>query len=175
MTAILRRVFAVLGVSLCLTLAGTAFFYYMEAKGYHQELTQLQGDVQRQNEEAEEKLRILTAERDAKQAALNELRQIQEEKDVATQEQIALLVTELERRPVRVRVQPAPSWSSSGGTPGPPPAHLNPGQGDTSEAHGLLPEGNARRLGEVIAEMETINAAYASCRSQLFGLYETLQ
>lgn len=174
MTAQLRKVLAVLAASLCLLFAGVAYFFYTEASRSQEELVTLQVNVRQQQVEAEARLKKLTAERDAKQAALTELQRSQENTDAAAKEQIARLTTELERTPVRVRLKQDTSRGGSGGTPGPPSANPQAGPGDPAEAYGVLPEGNAQRLREVIAEAELINAAYASCRRQVYGLHETL-
>lgn len=174
MTATLRKVIAVLGAALCLWLAGVAYFFQTQASTFKYELDNLQALVEQQNAQATERLAVLTAERDAKQAALDEQRRIQEDKDADAKRQIAHLTDELSRRPIRVRVQPA-SGGSGGGSTGPPTGDTHAGSGDGTQTHGLLPEANARRLGEVMAEMEQVNAAYASCRGQLFSLHETLR
>ncbi|MEG2046096.1 MAG: hypothetical protein RR100_04535, partial [Comamonas sp.] len=108
----------------------------------------------------------------AKQTELNDFQKTQEKKDEAATLEITRLAGELEHRPVRVRIvtQPAQCGSGGGGTQGDAAASAEAGAGNPAQAYGLLPESNSRRLGAVIAEAETVNAAYASCRAQLFKL-----
>lgn len=166
-----RNWFAVSLVVLSLALGWATSHYRNKALSYNQQLTELKVEVSRQNQEAEQKLVQLTLERDAKQAELDALYLSQEKKDEAARLEIARLATELEQRPVRVRLVPQPSsCGDRGGSPqSNSPASTDSGTGDETEAYGLLPEANTRRLVEVIAEAETINAAYASCRATLMG------
>jgi len=170
----LRGWLAVALVVLSLVLGWTTSHYRSKAAAFNQQLTVLQARVALQNQEAERKLAELTRERDAKQAELDAFHVSQEKKDAAAKAEIARLTTELEQRPIRVRVVSQPSTcGSGGGSPqGDSTAPSSPGPSDGTEAYGLLPEANHRRLVAVIAEAEAINAAYASCRARLFAQEE---
>ena len=136
------------------------------------ELAALQGRVQHQNDLAKLKLDEMTRQRDAKQTELDNFHKTQEKKDEAAKLEIARLAGELEHRPVRVRIvaQPAQCGAGGGSAQGGVAAGTEAGEGDPAQTYGLLPESNSRRLGAVIAEAETVNAAYASCRAQLLKL-----
>ena len=136
------------------------------------ELAALQGRVQHQNDLAKLKLDEMTRQRDAKQTELDDFHKTQEKKDEAAKLEIARLAGELEHRPVRVRIvaQPAQCGAGGGSAQGGVAAGTEAGEGDPAQTYGLLPESNSRRLGAVIAEAETVNAAYASCRAQLLKL-----
>lgn len=158
---------------LCLALGLSMVHYRTQARVATAELTRLQAGVKAQNTTAKAELDRLTAERDTVQAQLDAKHQHQEKADAAEQQEIARLRGELERRPVRVRIVAQPVTQSvacgpgSGGAAGEAPASADPGAADTAEAYGLLPAGNSARLGAVIQEIETLNAAYTSCRTTL--------
>lgn len=162
---------AVLAVALllCLALGLSMVHYRTQARVATAALTRLQADVSAQNTTAKAELARVTAERDTAQAKLDAKHQHQEKTDAAELQEIARLRGELERRPVRVRIvaQPAACGPGSGGAAGEAPASADAGAADTAQAYGLLPEGNSARLGAVIQEIETLNAAYASCRTTL--------
>lgn len=162
---------AVLAIALllCLALGLSMVHYRTQARVATAELTRLQAGVKAQNTTAKAELDRLTAERDTAQAKLDAKHQHQEKADAAELQEIARLRAELERRPVRVRVvaQPAACGSGGGGAAGEEAPRTDAGAADTAQAYGLLPAGNSARLGAVIQEIETLNAAYASCRTTL--------
>ncbi|MPN18487.1 hypothetical protein SDC9_165847 [bioreactor metagenome] len=141
------------------------------AENLKAKLQQLQALVAAQNDQARTTLERLTTERDAAQAQVDTQHQQQEMADAQARQEIARLHSELERSgPVRVRIsaQPAPACGpGGGGAPGHPSAAADPGAADAAPAYGLLPAANSARLAGVIQEIETLNAAYASCRSLL--------
>jgi len=157
--------------ALVLLLSWSTDHYRSKATIATKDLQSLQADVREQNRNAQKTLDRLTTERDTAQAALNRNRQQQEKTDESTKLEIARLGDELKRRPVRVRiVTTTPACGSGGGSSeGQPAPAINSGAADPTQTYGLLPQGNSERLGAVIAEAETINAAYASCRAQLFN------
>lgn len=161
----------VLALALLLCLALALGMWHLKAKSQvvATELQQLQGSVATQNRTAKAELERLTAERNAAQARLDQLYQQQEKTDAQAVQEIARLTGELEQRPVRVRIvsQPAASGSRGCRTAGEQAACADPGAADTGQAYGLLPAANSARLAGVIREIETLNAAYASCRSLL--------
>lgn len=157
---------------LTLLLAWTTDHYRKQAHTNATQLTELRAAVAAQNQTAARQLEELTRQRDARQAQLDALHLAQEQHDAETTQQIARLEHELATRPVRVRIAASPAACGPGGAGAADhaTAHPDAGAANASETHGLLPAGNAARLGAVIAEMETINAAYASCRSRLLEL-----
>lgn len=152
-----------------LALSFATLHYRDQVKARDVELRRLSAAIERQNSEAEQALATLTEQRDTAQAALDAAYQQQEVADAAAQQEIDRLRGDLEQRPVRVRIvpQPAACGPDSGGAAGDAPTAADAGAADVAPAYGLLPESNTRRLGAVIAEVETLNAAYASCRAQL--------
>ena len=157
-------------VALVLVLAWSTDHYRAKERAVHKDLTQLQKEVGEQNRTAQAMLARLTVERDTAQAVLKRQREEQEKTDATNLSEIARLGDELKHRPVRVRLVPgSTTCGAGGGGPQGAAATTNTsGAADPTEAYGLLPAGNSARLGVVIAEAETINAAYASCRAQLF-------
>lgn len=127
-------------------------------------LADLEQEVQDQNDEATLKLATLTAERDEKQAKLDQQAADQEKKDATAKIEIARLDTELRNRPIRVRyVQaPAPTGGSGGGAAGEAAGAAVAGAGGQATATGVLPDENSRRLAIAINEIELLSAAYNS-------------
>jgi hypothetical protein len=130
------------------------------------EYGELAGQVEQQNQQAERKLAELTAQRDMKQAALNKAAADQERKDADARAEIDRLAGELRDRPVRVRIV-AQAGSCSGGAAGDAAARAEDRAGDAGTADGVLPAENTRRLGIALTEIETLSAAYSSCRARL--------
>ena len=130
------------------------------------DLARLQGMIEQQADQAEHTLARLTAERDKKQARLDRLAADQEKKDADAKAEIERLAGELRDRPVRVRVV---AGSCSGSTAGDPAARAEDRSGDAGTADGVLPPENSRRLGAALTEIETLSAAYSSCRAMLTG------
>lgn len=160
-----------LAVVLCFALSFGFKHYRQKAQTVGHELQQLQASVAAQNRTATAELERLTTERNAAQARLDQIYQQQEKADVLAVQEIARLTGELEQRPVRVRIVASATSCGAGrcGPKGDRASSAAAGTADETQAYGLLPESNSRRLGEVIAEAETINAAYASCRAVLFA------
>lgn len=153
---------------IALAVTGLAVFgmgYALGSKAPALKLEELKGQISQQSAQAKETLDQMTKERDQKQAELDELAKQQEETDNAAKLEIARLADELASRPIRVRVVTASGACSSSAagytTTG------RTGEGNTSSTSGLLPESNSRRLRAAIAEVETLSAAYRSCRSYL--------
>lgn len=131
------------------------------------EYGELAGQVEQQNRQAEQKLAELTAERDMKQAALDKAAADQERKDADAKAEIDRLAGELESRPVRVRIVTGPAGSCSGSAAGNAAASTEDRAGDAGPAYGVLPAENTRRLSAALSEVETLSAAYSSCRARL--------
>ncbi len=157
-------------LALAALLGGAASHYRTQALAARQELQALRGSIALQNQAARQRLAELQSRRDAAQAALDSAYRTQERNDAAAYDEILRLRGELQRRPVRVRIQPRPPADCGpGGTgaPGDAASGAGPGAPDPAPSHGLLPAGNTARLVAVIQEIETLNAAYASCRASL--------
>ena len=131
------------------------------------DLARLQGMIEQQADQAEQTLERLTAERDKKQAALNKAAADQERKDADAKAEIDRLAGELESRPVRVRIVTSPAGSCSGSAAGDAAARAEDRAGDAGAADGVLPAENTRRLSAALTEIETLSAAYSSCRARL--------
>lgn len=131
------------------------------------DLARLRGQIEQQADQAGQTLARLTAERDKKQARLDRLAADQERKDADAKAEIDRLAGELESRPVRVRIVTSPAGSCSGGAAGDAAASAEDRAGDAGTADGVLPAENTRRLSAALTEIETLSAAYSSCRSRL--------
>jgi hypothetical protein len=130
-------------------------------------ITTLRGDIKRGNDEATERLKTLTRDRDDKQARLNRLAANQEKADDAAKSEIARLRGGLVRAGVRVRIVPGACGAGGDSAAGQAAGTAQTGQRDAGTGTGLLPAGNTERLAGVIQEIETMSAAYASCRARL--------
>ncbi|QXN70916.1 putative outer membrane lytic protein [Bacillus phage vB_BspP_Dartukuta] len=156
---------------IALAVTGLAVFgmgYALGSKAPALKLEELRGQVSRQSAQAKETLDQLTKERDEKQALLDAQAKQQEENDNAAKLEIARLADELASRPIRVRVIAA-SGACSGSAAGDTSTGTETGTGNDAATSGLLPEPNSRRLRAAIAEVETLSAAYSSCRKRLFS------
>ncbi len=132
------------------------------------DLARLRGQIEQQADQAGQTLARLTVERDEKQAKLDKQARDQEKKDADAKAEIERLAGELRDRPVRVRVV-AQAGSCSGSAAGDAAARAEDRTGDTGTTDGILPAENTRRLGAALTEIETLSAAYSSCRAMLTG------
>ena len=132
------------------------------------DLARLQGMIEQQADQAGQTLARLTAERDEKQARLDRLAADQEKKDADAKAEIDRLAGELRDRPVRVRIV-TQAGDCSRGAAGDAAARAEDRAGDTGTTDGILPAENSRRLGAALTEIETLSAAYSSCRAMLTG------
>lgn len=154
---------------IALAVTGLAVFgmgYALGSKAPALKLEELRGQISQQSSQAKVTLDQLTKDRDEKQAALDRQAELQEGKDDAAKDEIARLADELANRPVRVRVVTA-SGACSSSAAGNSTSSAETGAGNTSSTSGLLPESNSQRLRAAIAEVETLSAAYSSCRRRL--------
>ena len=124
--------------------------------------------VDYQNSEAARTLAELTAERDDLQAQLDLFAKHQENKDAQALAEIERLDTELRNRPIRVRVV-TEAGACGGGSAGEAAASSGSSGADAGPTDGLLPDANSRRLAAALKEVETLSAAYSSCRSMLYS------
>lgn len=162
----------ILFMLIALAVTGLAVFgmgYALGSKAPALKLEELRGQVSRQSSQAKVTLDQLTKERDEKQAALDKQVQLQEGKDNAAKDEIARLADELANRPIRVRVVTA-SGACSGSAASYTAVDADNSSGDTSTTSGLLPESNSRLLRTAIAEVETLSAAYSSCKAVFLEL-----
>lgn len=144
--------------------------YKSAANDARRELATLQVQVEQQNETSALRIAQLTHERDRIQSALNAQAQTQEKIDEQAKAEIARLSDELRSRPVRVRIQSCISGDAGHrdrGAQDTAAADPEDSAGDTGPAYGILPTENHRRLASAIDEIETMGAAYASCRAAL--------
>lgn len=148
--ALLTILFAIFSLGYAV---GMKKYYTLLGQAKQQEL-QLKADYKKAQKEVEQK-----------QKELNKIAQQQSKKDEQAKIQIKNLTNELTNQLVRVRVQPEANKCSGAG------ASTNKdtadSEGNRIEAYGLLPELNTKRLASAIGEIETLNAAYASCRNTL--------
>ncbi len=128
--------------------------------------------IKARNAEANRRLIQLTNERDGKQAELDKRRAAQEKNDATAVTQVAADDRRQRAAPVVVRVRECTSDArvSGGGAAGPVAAGAGPGPADQSSASGVLPDAGARRLADALTEIETLSAAYASCRADTYSL-----
>ncbi|QLI49497.1 putative membrane protein [Pseudomonas phage vB_PaeM_USP_25] len=159
----LAAMVAVLIVALAL---GT-YHYQAVYQATDKALMTLEDSVKTANDTAAAELARLTAERDERQARLDKLATDQEKKDADAKAEIERLAGELRDRPIRVRYVTAPSGQGSGGAASHPTGDPGDSAGNATTASGVLPPENSRRLGIALKEVETLSAAYNSCRSFL--------
>ncbi len=160
----LNQILAIVIGLVFILLSGTTWYYHGEYRTTSDSLLLLQHDVATQNREAALKLKTLTAERDAKQAALNKQAKDQEKVDAIAQNGIARLNEQLRTSTVRVRI--IPSSRAGSGSPASDEATAAANRAaDDSTASGVLPESNTKRLADALTEVETLSAAYNSCRA----------
>ncbi|QRF60262.1 hypothetical protein [Variovorax paradoxus] len=121
------------------------------------------------NRAAAQLLEQRTKERDAKQAALDKRHQAQEKTDATAVTKIAADDRRQRSAPVVVRVRDCArdAGGGGGGAPGGAATAAETGAGDATAASGLLSEAGARRLADALTEIETMSAAYASCRTRV--------
>ena len=121
------------------------------------------------NTAAQRLLEQRTKERDAKQAELDKRAKAQEKTDEEAVTQISADDQRQRSAPVVVRVRDCTRDAGRGGGSAPSGAAATAGASaeDAGAASGLLPEAGSRRLADALTEIETMSAAYASCRSTL--------
>ncbi|MGJ3704661.1 hypothetical protein [Variovorax sp. AFSI2.2] len=127
--------------------------------------------IKAQNKVAEQLLAKRTIERDALQKKLEERAAAQGKTDEKAVAQIGADDKQQRAAPVRVRVHDCTRDAGSGGgrAPGEAAAAAGAGAEDTGAASGVLSKEGARRLADALTEVETMSAAYASCRAELIA------
>ena len=146
-----------------------ALGYQSGAGSVNERYSKLQGKVTQQEEDAAKRLKEMTDKRDAIQTKLDREFLRQEGKDAAAQVEIDRLASELEHRPVRVRIVTSPSRVCSGSAATGQAEGSAVGAGHTDTAYGLLQPENTRRLAATLKEVEELSAAYSSCRNTLLN------
>lgn len=152
-----------------------ALGYQSGAGSVNERYSKLQGKVTQQEEDAAKRLKEMTNKRDAIQAKLDRESLRQEEKDAAAQVEIDRLASELEHRPVRVRIVTSASGACGGSAAAERAEDPAGGAGHADQAYGLLQPENTKRLRESLIEVERLNAAYSSCRNTLLSRQETIR
>ena len=157
-------------------LAGLVLVLGLATWGYRTQLkatsfalaTQSTAIVQ-QNLAAAALLKTRTAEREAKQAELDKRAAAQEKTDGKAVVQIGVDDKQQRAAAVRVRVLNCTRDAGSGGgsAAGGTAASTDAGAADAGAAGGVLSQAGARRLADALTEVETMSAAYASCRAGL--------
>ena len=153
--------------ALTFVLGLSTWSYRTQAKATSFALALQNNAIKAQNTAAEQLLKRRTAERDALQKKLDDRAAAQEKTDGKAVAQIGVDDKQQRAAPVRVRVLNCTRDAGSGGgrAPGDSTAAANPGAADASAASGVLSKAGARRLADALTEIETMSAAYSSCRA----------
>lgn len=130
------------------------------------QLNQLKGQLQHAQQEAQKKLNDALAAHQALGQHYETTYLQQQEQNHVAQTEINRLTTQLNSRPVRVRIQTTSQPCSSSPTTA-QNANANPSTTNPSPTYGLLPAANSQRLTSAIKQIETLNAAYTSCKTVL--------
>lgn len=173
MTALtdLRAILIYILAALVVVLGLSTWQYRRMFKATDFALTTQNAAIKALNRAAADLLEQRTAERDALQTRLNERAAAQEKTDEKAVGQIAADDKRQRAAAVRVRVHDCTrdARPGSGGAPSGPAAGPEAGSGDAGAASGLLPETGARRLADALKEIETMSAAFASCKADSFS------
>lgn len=172
MTALtdLRAILIYILAALVLVLGLSTWQYRRMFKATDFALTTQNAAIDRQNKAADDLLKKRTAERDALQTQLNTRAAAQEKTDEKAVGQIAADDVRQRAAPVRVRVHNCArdAGSGSGGAPGGAAAAAGPRAEDAGAASGVLSKAAARRFADAVKEVETMSAAFASCKVDSF-------
>ena len=154
---------------LVLILGLSTWSYRTQAKASSYALALQNNAIKAQNTAAEQLLKKRTAERDALQKKMDERAAAQEKTDGKAVVQIAADDKLQRAAPVRVRVLDCARDAGSGGgrATGEGAGFAHAGARDAGTASGVLPQTGARRLADALTEIETMSAAYDSCRARV--------
>ena len=130
----------------------------------------LRGQIEQQNLQASETLIRLTKERDQKLDEIDKALKDREIADEKAQIEINRLADELGNRPILVRVETRETGNCGGGSVREAATTADTGRAGAAQEAWVLPESNHRRLRAAIVEIETLSAAYSSCRASMLGL-----
>ena len=152
---------------LALVLGLSTWSYRRMFKATDYALTTQNAAIERNNNVARDLLATRTTERDALQAKLNERAAAQGKTDEKAVRQIAADDRLQRSAPVRVRVRECArdAGSGGGGAPGQAAPAAEAGAGHAGPTSGVLSEAGARRLASALTEVETMSAAFASCKA----------
>jgi uncharacterized protein YxeA len=142
------------------------FYYHHEFRTVSDKYLITQHDVIVQNQTAKAQLDVLTKDRDEKQKKINQQAVDQGKKDESAKKQIAVLATQLHNQPIRVRVISANRQDHNSASSSPSSASID-SAANFAATSWILPQSNSDRLGSAITEIETMSAAYSSCRATL--------
>lgn len=174
MTALtdLKAILIYILAGLVLVLGLSTWQYRRMFKATDFALTTQNAAIKAQNRTAADLLEQRTAERDALQTKLNERAAAQEKTDEKAVGQIDADDKRQRSAPVRVRVHDCTrdAGPRGGGAPGGAAARSEAGAGDAGAASGVLPEAGAGRLADALTEIETMSAAFASCKKDSFSV-----
>jgi len=162
------KTYALLGLAIgCVTLSLSTCEYRRQYKSTALALDVQNKAIDAQNKEAERVLKSRTAERDALQKQINETAEAQEKKDVATRKVLAQAALDAEREPtvIRVRVPAGNAGCSGGGGASKAGAATGAGAPDPYAFTGLLAPEAERRFKSAVTEIETLQAAFNSCKA----------
>lgn len=120
-----------------------------------------------QKANAQNLLATLTERAERAEKELKDRADAQEKVDALAKDTIARDDARQRAAPVSVRYVTRGCGPSGGGTSGEAPAAAKSGDDHLPTAIGVLPPAGARRLADALTEVETLNAAYASCRTAL--------
>jgi hypothetical protein len=147
----------------------SAYYYSNRYIATRDKLLLLEHDVSVNNKQASDKLKQLTVERDAKQLALNELHKKQEEKDERAKIDIQRITNQLRSNTVLVRVKPSANACDRVAAAD-TPTNAVASAADTDARSGILSDVATERLASAIIEIETMSAAYSSCKAKLSSM-----
>lgn len=128
------------------------------------------------NRTAAQLLEQRTKERDAKQAELDKRHQAQEKTDATAVTKIAADDHRQRSAPVVVRVRDCArdAGGGGGGAAGAAATGTDAGAADAGSSSGLLSEAGARRLADALKEIESLGAAFASCKADSYSIRRLL-
>lgn len=171
MTALtdLKAILIYILAGLVLVLGLSTWEYRRMFKATDFALTTQNAAIKARNEEASRKLIQLTNQRDAAQAELDKRRAAQENSDGQAVTQIGSDDRKQRSAPVRVRVLDCTrdAGGGGGGAASQAATAADAGSADAGTSSGVLSKAAAGRLADAITEVETMSAAYASCRANL--------
>lgn len=146
-------------------LIGFGVYYHHAYETQHDAYVILQNDVKTQNEQATAKYKQLLADNEAKQLQIDNQFKKQVTQDDQAKKDISSIVSNVAVSPIRVRYVARASRcnSDSADSAKTPDAAIS--ATDTSTTDGVLPQLNSERLASAIGEIETLNAAFASCKA----------
>jgi hypothetical protein len=174
MTALtdLKAILIYILTALVLVLGLSTWQYRRMFKATDFALTTQNDAIKAQNKTAADLLKQRTAERDALQIKLDARAAAQGKTDEKAVGQIATDDKRQRAAPVRVRVHNCTrdAGPSSGGAPSGVAARPEAGTGDAGAASGVLPEAAARRFADALKEVETMSAAFSSCKADSFSI-----